>query len=88
MPRVNLGRACKKPIRYQDVIASVIRAAMARNGLRSQRALAVDMRMSEPDLSRRLSGTVEWKLNEINRLNKLLSFTDDEILLLIKGASK
>jgi ribosome-binding protein aMBF1 (putative translation factor) len=88
MPRVNLGRTCKPPVRYQDTVSSVIRAAMARNGLRSQRALAVDMRMSEPDLSKRLSGTVDWKLSEILKLNKLLDFTDEEAILLIKGAKK
>jgi hypothetical protein len=44
--------------------------------------------MSEPDLSKRLSGTVEWKLSEILKLNKLLNFTDEEAILLIKGAKK
>lgn len=61
---------------------------MRRNRLRSQKALAFDMRMSEPDLSKRLSGTVEWKLSEILKLNKLLNFTDEEAILLIKGVKK
>jgi hypothetical protein len=78
----------KKPVRYPEQVTNTIRAAMGRNGYRNQRQLAIDLRMEERALSRRFTGATPWDFQELHRLDQLLDFTDEEAILLIKGAKK
>ncbi len=78
----------QQPHSRAAVIARTVRVAMARSDINSQTELAELMGMNKASVSLRFAGTPFWTLPEIWRLDKLLQFTDDELLTITKCARK
>lgn len=77
----------KQPYSRAAKVAGVIKQAMARCGIKSQRELSEFTGIKESTLSKRFSGQVWWDLVELWRLDATLHFTDDEWLR-IKGCAR
>ena len=77
----------KQPYSRASKVAQVIKGAMNRCGIESQRELSEFTGIKESMLSKRFSGEVWWDLLELWRLDATLHFTDDEWLK-IKGCSR
>jgi hypothetical protein len=77
----------KQPHSRSTRVANIIRGAMARSGIKSQKELSEFTGIREPALSKRLNGEVWWDLVELWRLDMTLHFTDEEWLR-IKGGYK
>lgn len=84
MPRVNL---CRKN-RVEEIRENreqIIRQAMSRSRLYSQKDLANLMHMNEASISCRMSGKAKWKVDELNLLDRIIHFTDDELANFIRA---
>lgn len=63
----------------------IIRSAMGRAGICSQRELADRIGIGEAVISGRFTGRTEWDIGLIRELDKILQFQDEELLKLIRG---
>ena len=77
----------KQPYSRAAKVARVIKGAMNRSGIQSQKELSDFTGIKESMLSKRFSGEVWWDLPELWRLDLTLHFTDEEWLK-IRGCSK
>lgn len=68
----------KQPYSRATKVANVIRMAMARNNIKSQKELGEYTGIHEATLSKRFNGVVFWDLLELWRLDSVLHFTEDE----------
>lgn len=71
-----------------SIVGKVIKAAMLRRDIGSQAELGALMGMSQAAVNRRFSGDTFWDLPELWRLDKILHFTDDELLTMVKCARR
>lgn len=74
-----------RPAKRLEARNRIIRSAMGRAGIRSQRDLAEKMGMEEGVLSGRFTGRTKWDIDQIRELDKAVHFDDAEILKLIRG---
>ena len=74
-----------RPAKRLEVRNRIIRSAMGRSGIRSQRELAEQMGLQEAVLSGRFTGRTKWDIDQLRELDKAVHFQDDEILRLIRG---
>lgn len=77
----------KQPYSRATKVASVIKSAMLRNGITSQKELSEMSGINPTNLSKRFNGDVWWDLVELWRLNAVLNFTDEEWLK-IRGCGR
>ena len=70
----------KQPYSRAAKVARVIKGAMNRCGIDSQRELSEFTGIKESMLSKRFNGEVWWDLIELWKLDMTLHFTDDEWL--------
>lgn len=70
----------KQPYSRAAKVARVIKGAMNRCGIKSQKELSEFTGIKESMLSKRFSGEVWWDLIELWRLDMTLHFTDEEWL--------
>lgn len=78
----------QQPYSRAAIVAKAVRTAMVRRDINSQSELAELMGMNKASVSLRFAGTPFWTLPELWRLDKILQFTDDELLTIAKCARK
>lgn len=78
----------QKPYSRASIVGKVIKGAMLRKDIVSQTELGVLMGMSKGTISNRFSGNPFWDLPELWKLDKLLCFTDEEFLTIVKCARR
>lgn len=79
------ARDIVRPAKLLETRNRIIRVAMAREGIRSQRDLGEQMGVEEGVISGRFRGRVKWDIDELRKLDMVLHFRDDELLKLIRG---
>lgn len=79
------ARDIVRPAKRLETRNRIIRVAMARAGIRSQRDLAEQMGVEAAVLSGRFTGRTKWDIDQLRELDKAVHFQDDEILKLIRG---
>lgn len=79
------ARDIVRPAKLLETRNRIIRVAMAREGIRSQRDLGEQMGVGEGVLSNRFRGLVKWDIDQLRKLDMVLHFRDDELLKLIRG---
>lgn len=84
----NRVRRKTKPYSRSAIVKSVIKSAMARAGIDTQRELAELTGMSESVLSDKLRGKKDIDLPELWLFDIVLVFTDEEFLKMCKCARK
>lgn len=78
----------QQPYSRAAIIGRTIKAAMVRRNIASQTELGQLMGMSKGTVSNRFAGDPFWSLPELWRLDKILRFTDEELLTITKCARK
>lgn len=71
--------AYKAPTTYSEIIRDEVRAECGRRGI-SQRRLALALGMSQPSISERWRGRIDWTLNEVERLEPVLGLDRGALL--------
>ena len=79
------ARDIVRPAKLLETRNRIIRVAMSREGMRSQRDLGEQMGVEEGVISGRFRGRVKWDIDELRKLDMVLHFRDDELLKLIRG---
>ncbi len=79
------ARDIVRPAKLLETRNRIIRVAMAREGIRSQRDLGEQIGVEEGVISGRFRGRVKWDIDELRKLDMVLHFRDDELLKLIRG---
>lgn len=70
----------KQPYSRASKVAMVIKGAMLRRGIESQKELSEFTGMGEKQVSDRMNGKVWWDILDLWKLDATLHFTDDEWL--------
>ena len=68
----------KQPYSRASKVARVIKGAMLRRGIESQKELSEFTGMGEKQVSDRMNGKVWWDILDLWKLDAALHFTDDE----------
>lgn len=79
------ARDIVRPAKLLETRNRIIRAAMAREGIRAQQDLGDQIGMAKTAVSNRFTGKVQWDIDELRKLDRAIHFTDDELLRLIRG---
>ena len=79
------ARDIVRPAKLLETRNRIIRVAMAREGIRSQRVLGEHMGIEEDVISGRFRGRVQWNIDELRKLDRAVHFEDAELLKLIRG---
>lgn len=78
----------QKPYSRAGIVGNAVKSAMLRKNITSQAELSRLMGMNTSVVSCRFSGNPFWSLPELWKLDKILQFTDEEILKIAKCARK
>lgn len=79
------ARDIVRPAKLLEARNRIIRVAMAREGIRSQRVLGEHLGVEEDVISGRFRGRVQWDIDELRKLDRAIHFTDDELLKFVRG---
>ena len=79
------ARDIVRPATLLETRNRIIRVAMSRGGMRSQRDLGEQMGVEEGVTSGRFRGRVKWDIDELRKLDRAVHFEDAELLKLIRG---
>ena len=79
------ARDIVRPAKLLETRNRIIRVAMSREGMRSQRDLGEQMGVEEGVISGRFRGRVKWDIDELRKLDRAVRFQDEELLKLIRG---
>lgn len=74
-----------RPAKRLETRNRVIRSAMGRAGIRTQRDLAERMGLEEAVVSNRFTGRTKWDIDQLRDLDRAIHFQDEEMLKLIRG---
>jgi transcriptional regulator with XRE-family HTH domain len=67
------------PTTYSGIIRDEVKAECGRRGI-SQRRLALALGLSQPSISERWRGRIDWSLDEVERLESVLGLTRGALL--------
>lgn len=81
------ARRTPGPYSYAAAVRSIIKGAMGREEIESQKELGDLIGISDDTVRKRFA-SAKWNLLELRQMDKFLNFTDDEVLRLIKYTRK
>lgn len=79
------ARDIVRPAKLLDTRNRIIRSAMGRAGINTQKGLGEQIGANESVMSDRFRGIVKWDIDELRKLDRAVHFEDAELLKLIRG---
>lgn len=79
------ARDIVRPAKLLETRNRIIKSAMNRVGIETQRDISGHLNMKSSALSNRFTGKVQWDIDELRKLDRAVHFEDAELLKLIRG---
>ena len=79
------ARDIVRPAKLLETRNRIIKSAMNRVGIETQRDISRHLNMKSSALPNRFTGKVQWDIDELRKLDRAVHFEDAELLKLIRG---
>ena len=79
------ARDIVRPAKLLETRNRIMKSAMNRVGIETQRDISGYLNAKSSALSNRFTGKVQWDIDELRKLDRTVHFEDAELLKLIRG---